>query len=117
MVGTMSKVLAFGVPLIEVIRMSTATPARALGLAAAKGTMSVGARAEISILDVVDGDFRLHDSVGDEIRTGMLLLPAMTIIGARRWRCDPLGLPEFVNEMVRPNRAAPAFEHVALGPD
>lgn len=103
MMSTMTKCLALGMSLVDVIRASTITPARAIGLTATKGSLTVGFPASISILDLVPGRFRLVDSVGATLRAEYLLLPVSTIIGRDLWRCDPLSLPEFRNDYVANN--------------
>jgi predicted amidohydrolase len=103
MVGTMSKVLALGVPLFDVVRMATVGPARAMRLEATKGALAVGRAAEISILEVRTGDFALVDSEGARRAARELILPRRTIIGRRSWRCAPATMPELANEYGRPN--------------
>ncbi|RUS87901.1 hypothetical protein EGW08_004317 [Elysia chlorotica] len=64
----MSKMLHLGMPLIEVIRAVTSTPARAIGKDQEIGSLSVGRRADISILKLEDVTRDLEDSRG-EVRT------------------------------------------------
>ena len=58
---TMSKILALGMPLQEVIYRSTWRPAEVIGRREL-GHLSVGAEADIAILEVLEGDFRFVDS-------------------------------------------------------
>lgn len=106
LMSTMSKCLALGVPLLEVIRAATLTPAKAIGLAAVKGSLTQGFAASISVLELVPGRFRLLDSLGEVIRAEQLFLPVHTIVGNRIWRCDPFSLPEFQNDYVANNPEA-----------
>lgn len=106
MMSTMSKCLALGMSLTDVIRASTITPAKALGIADKKGSLTVGYQASISILDLVPGRFRLFDSIGELMRAEYLFLPVSTIIGRDLWRCDPLSMPEFQNDYVANNPEA-----------
>src|SRR5579885_2587669 len=65
---TMSKLLHFGVPLDEVVRRATATPAKILGLDGVVGTLRPGANADVAILELRDGDWELRDTDGNAIR-------------------------------------------------
>jgi len=63
MVNVMSKILNLGVPLEEVVRMSTWNPAREIkrpGL----GNLDVGAEADITVLGLEQGKFGFLDSAG-----------------------------------------------------
>ena len=60
MATTMSKVLVMGVPLRDVVRQSTDTPARAIGRSEL-GHLSVGAEADVAVLRVQEGAFRYAD--------------------------------------------------------
>lgn len=103
MVGTMSKMLALGIPLPDVVRMSTITPARALGVD--KGTLSVGARADVTILAVEERRLTFIDSVGQTFAAKQRLLPAITVLGGDVFVNDPDSLPEFRNELSAAKRA------------
>lgn len=103
MVGTMSKMLALGVPLPDVVRMSTVAPAGALGID--KGTLSVGARADVTLLDVEERRLTFVDSVGETFSGKQRLLPAITILGGQVFDNAPDSLPEFRNELVSARRS------------
>ena len=60
----MGKVMSLGLTLEDVIRMTTAAPAKALGLAAEIGALVVGRVADVSVLEVVEGDWLFHDVTG-----------------------------------------------------
>jgi dihydroorotase len=57
---TMAKLLAVGLPLVDVIAAATLHPARALGLNA--GTLDVGAPADLAVFTVETGAFKLTDT-------------------------------------------------------
>ncbi len=61
---TLSKFLHLGMSVPEIIRRSTATCAAWLGMADEIGTLKPGACADITVLDIVDGEFPLMDSEG-----------------------------------------------------
>jgi dihydroorotase len=76
---TMSKFLMLGVPLEQVIAMSTTRPAQVLGRADDLGTLRVGTVADIAVLAREQGRFRFFDSY-DQERTGSeRLVAAVTV--------------------------------------
>ena len=66
---TMSKFLMLGMPLKEVIRLTTLAPARIIGRDDLLGTLKTGAPADIAVLDMQKVSFELQDANGDT-RTG-----------------------------------------------
>ena len=77
---TMSKFLALGLTLDQVIAMTTVNPARALDEAARRGTLGVGAPADITVLRLVPGDYTFVDgSIGNKIPGDTLILPELTL--------------------------------------
>ena len=64
LVGTMSKLLAVGVPLEKVIEASTAAPAAVIGMADDIGTLAPGTRADITILEELEGEVGVRRLVG-----------------------------------------------------
>ncbi len=75
----MAKFLALGYSLSDVVRMTTANPARALGLADQIGAIAVGHVADLSIIDVVVGRWRFTDTVEDECVGEQALVPVHTV--------------------------------------
>jgi dihydroorotase len=76
---TMSKFLAVGLSLEEVILRTTANPAKALGMADTLGALAVGREADVSVLDVVDGDWEFTDSSGAHFTGTQAIIPVVTI--------------------------------------
>ena len=64
LVTTLSKFLHLGLSVPEIIRRSTATCATWLGMADEIGTLKPGACADITVLEIVNGEFPLTDSEG-----------------------------------------------------
>lgn len=85
---TMSKFLHLGVPLDRVIEMSSTRPAAALNQSDELGTLRVGTRADIALLEKREGEFILTDSYRSQ-RTGRELLVAAATI--RRGKIVPGG--------------------------
>ena len=62
---TMSKMLALGVELPDVVAMTTCNPARVIHREAELGTLAPGRVANVSVLRVDEGDFELSDGLRD----------------------------------------------------
>lgn len=75
----MTKLIACGVPVAEVIAASTWRPARALGLQA--GSLQVGQRADITVLAVNEEERPLIDPMGATRPAGVAVVPYMTVVG------------------------------------
>jgi dihydroorotase len=86
---TASKFLHLGVPLMEVLRRVTATPAAALGLAGEIGTIAPGAAADVSLFRLAEGEWQFRDSHGVGEVGGRRLEPVAVIRGGRRYPCAP----------------------------
>jgi len=90
MVNVMSKFLAMGVPLEEVIRRSTANPAREINHSEL-GTLTVGRPADIAVFDLLRGNFSYMDDGFARMNGNAQLNARMTILGGRIVY-DPSGL-------------------------
>jgi dihydroorotase len=78
----LSKFLALGLEVREVVAMATEVPARILGYQD-RGRLRVGALADIALFRLHQGSFPLYDNTG-EMRTGRQLLRNVeTIVGGR----------------------------------
>jgi len=62
---TMSKFLMLGMPLEEVIRLTTVAPARIIGRGDLLGTLKERAPADVAVLDLQEGAFELRDANGN----------------------------------------------------
>jgi dihydroorotase len=90
MTSVMSKFLAMGVPLADVIRRSTLNPAREINRPDL-GTLSVGREADIAVLEKHEGDFSYADN-GHARLDGQAKLAARMTIRAGKIVFDPSGL-------------------------
>lgn len=79
----LSKFLALGMSLEEVIAASTVRPAQVLGMADEIGTLKPGALADIALWRLLDGDFPLYDVHMNERRSKQLLQNTLTLINGR----------------------------------
>ncbi|HXJ95065.1 MAG TPA: amidohydrolase family protein, partial [Terriglobia bacterium] len=90
MANVMSKFLAMGVPLADVIRRSTLNPAREIHRPEL-GTLSVGAEADVAVFQLLQGRFSYSDN-GDARLDGNSKLEPLMTIRAGRILYDPTGL-------------------------
>ena len=86
---TASKLLHLGLSLTDVIRRVTHTPAECVGRSADLGTLKPGAAADLTLLRLVSGEFRLRDSSGAEEVGGTRLEPVAVIRNGLRFDCTP----------------------------
>lgn len=77
---TMSKCLAMGMPLSDVIARSTAVPARMIGHPEL-GHLSPGAPGDVTLWNLREGTFGFKDSVGGRLRSDRRFECEMTILG------------------------------------
>ena len=80
---TMTKFLHLGMSLPDVVRASTVRPAELLGLDAEIGTLRPGARADIGLFALLEGEFPLYDIAGEMRVSRSLLRNSLTILGGR----------------------------------
>jgi len=94
----MTRFLALGFTLEQVVTMCTANPALAIGEDHRLGALAVGRQADISVLELRDGDWAVHDVVGGTLRTDKAVVPALTVKrgkvftpewGPRAWGWEP----------------------------
>ncbi len=76
---TMTKFLALGLGLDEVVRMTTAAPAKVIGSAGRLGTLAPGAAADVTILRLERGPFELTDARGECMQHGERLVPVRVV--------------------------------------
>src|SRR5262249_23015095 len=86
---TMSKFLALGVRLVDVVRMTTAAPALAVGAADMIGTLRPGAEADVTLLRIESGSFTLTDSHDESLVAEQRLVPVHVV---RKGVIRPAGL-------------------------
>lgn len=78
---TMSKFLALGLSLPQVVEQTTLNPAKVLGLEGTLGTLTPGAEADITILDLETGPFTFYDVQGHSLPGKQRLRPCIVIKG------------------------------------
>ncbi|MFC1539510.1 amidohydrolase family protein [Candidatus Latescibacterota bacterium] len=80
MLNVMNKYLNLGIPVEEVIRCTTINPAHAINRSDL-GTLSVGAVADIAVIDKLTGNFTFVDTGGGKISGDTKLQIVMTLFG------------------------------------
>ena len=80
---TLSKFLALGMSLEEVIVRATEAPAAVIGKGDGMGRLEVGGAGDVSILEVLDGAFELTDCHRETITAGQRLISAGAIRAGR----------------------------------
>jgi dihydroorotase len=75
----MAKFLSIGYSLADVVRMTTAAPAAALGRSGELGAIAPGREADLTVFDVVPGRWRFVDTLGTSFEGGQALVPVLTV--------------------------------------
>ena len=75
----MSKFMALGVSLEEVVARATIEPAKVIGRVPGLGTLQVGAPADIAVFDLVDGPVEFVDTRANKKSGNRKLVPVMTV--------------------------------------
>ncbi len=79
--NVMSKFMTFGYNLEQVIAMATINPAKVINRAAKLGTLQLGAPADVSILEVVQGPVTFVDTRNNSRPGQALIRPVATVSG------------------------------------
>jgi dihydroorotase len=91
----MAKFMSIGYTLADVIKATTSSAAMALGLQDQLGAIAVGRDADLSIIDVAEGDFTFTDTTGQAFRGGFGLVPVHTLRAGEEfspgWGTHPWG--------------------------
>ena len=82
--NVMSKFLMFGMPLDQVVARATLAPARVFPTFRDRGTLNVGAPADVAVLELKDGNFEFLDNYKGT-RTGkQRLFPVASVMGGKK---------------------------------
>src|SRR5208282_5292094 len=95
MTEMMTRFLGLGFTLDQVVTMSTANPAKAIGAADRLGSLAAGRQADISVLRIEEGDWTVHDVLGASLHVNQAVMPALTLkrgaVFAPEWGPRPWG--------------------------
>jgi dihydroorotase len=99
LLDSMTKFMAVGYSLADVVRMATANAAKALGLQDQLGALAVGREADVTIFEVVQGRWKFTDTARLTFTGEQALVPVQTVrageVFAPDWGPYPWGwLPE-----------------------
>jgi dihydroorotase len=83
--NAMSKLLALGVGLNEVVATVTSNPAKMLGMSDRLGTIVPGREADISVLELREGAFALADNSNVMVTAKQMLLPLFCLRRGKRF--------------------------------
>jgi dihydroorotase len=88
MTHVMSKFLALGFSLNDVIKMSTFVPAGFIGMQNELGTLAEGTTADISIMSIEQGRWSYDDALGVSLAGDTALQPVLTFKGGEQHAVD-----------------------------
>jgi len=98
MTEMMTRFLGLGFTLPQVVTMCTSNPAAALGMSGRIGSLAVGRQADVSVLDIREGDWVVKDVLGASLRVDRAVVPFVTLKrgrvftpdwGPRPWGWEP----------------------------
>ncbi len=79
LVEMMARFLGLGFSLDEVVAMCTMNPARVLGESGRLGSLAVGHQADISVLELHEGEWAVYDTLRQPLRISQAILPVLAI--------------------------------------
>ena len=94
---SMSRFLALGLELEQVIEMTTINPARAIGIEDQKGSLAPGSDADISILETVSGLWELGDVSQNTMKVRKLIEPRMVVKAGEVIPSEPVARPNLLS--------------------
>lgn len=90
---TMSKFLALGLDIKQIIEMTTVNSARALRIEDRKGSLKPGMDADISVLEILSGNWELADSVPETLPVTELVSPILVVKAGQVIPSAPVAQP------------------------
>ncbi len=79
LLSVMSHYMATGVPVGDIVKATTATPARVMGMEGQIGTLQPGAKADLFITRLEKHPFDITDKFGEKVHVENVFVPLMTI--------------------------------------
>ena len=98
MTEMMTRFLGLGFTLAQVVTMCTENPAKAIGAGDRLGSLAQGRQADISVLDIRDGEWVVYDVLGASLPVTKAVVPYLTVKkgqvftpdwGPRPWGWEP----------------------------
>jgi dihydroorotase len=114
---TMTKLLALGMELPDIVTATTTTPARILGLAGEVGTIRVGAAGDVAISEVRDESFTIYDAHMQTRQAQKRIRNVATVVNGRLLepRLQPRAAPWM--ELTDAAQRAEESRHAGISPD
>jgi|TARA_B100002003_G_scaffold248778_1_gene283364 dihydroorotase len=75
----MGKIMSLGLSLTDIVKMTTLAPAKALGMENEIGSLQIGRKADISIFELIEGQFIFHDVTGATNNGNVAIRPKLAI--------------------------------------
>jgi dihydroorotase len=85
---TLSKLLHLGMPVEDVVAASTSAPAAAIRAGDRLGSLQVGGEADVTVLEVKSGSWRLTDGAHKSVIADRLVVPRWTVRAGRAYQLD-----------------------------
>ncbi|MGH2585514.1 MAG: amidohydrolase family protein, partial [Dehalococcoidia bacterium] len=110
MTEMMTRFLGLGFTLPQVLTMCTANPARAIGAQDRLGSLVAGRQADITVLEIREGDWMVYDVLGEGLHVTRAIVPFLTVKrgrvfmpdwGPRPWGWEPDRVPAAVPASTR----------------
>ena len=96
--GTIAKLMALGLTVEEVIEMITRNPAVQLRQEDRLGSLGPGMPADVSVLEVENGDWTMKDARANSIAVSRRLVPRLAIKHGKVHEVSAERIPDFVGE-------------------
>ncbi len=80
----MSKLLGYGMTLSEAIACATVNASRIFPVFNDRGTLNVGAPADVALLELREGNFEFLDNYNNKITGRQRLFPSGTVLAGKR---------------------------------
>jgi len=80
----MSKYLGYGLSVSDVVACATVNAARTFEVFRDRGTLNVGAPADVAVLELRDGEFEFVDNYENKIKGRQRLFPFATVLAGKR---------------------------------
>jgi len=84
--NVMSKFFDFGMTLDQVVARATLNPSRVFDVFHDRGTLNIGAPADVAVLELREGSFEFVDNFGNKRNGRQRLFPSATVLGGKRIR-------------------------------
>jgi dihydroorotase len=91
---TMAKFMGLGLDLKQVVTMTTTNPAKVLREDDRIGSLKPGMEADVSILELLSGAWKLYDAPMQSIEVDKLLMPVMTVKAGQVIPAQPVAQPQ-----------------------